>query len=110
MNFLLAAILIAAFSAFGTAKLAAVPAMRAAAEHLGFSVAQYRAIGALEVAGAAGIAIGFTAPIIGLAAAVGLILLMLGAAGAHLARRDRPVRVAVPLLIAGIAIAYLLMG
>lgn len=108
MTILLAAILIALFGALGIAKLAAVPAMRTAAEHLRFSVTQYRVLGALEIAGAAGIAIGVSLPLIGVTAAVGLVLLMLGAAGAHLTRSDGPARIAVPLLVAGIALAYLL--
>ena len=41
----LAGVLIVAFTVLGTAKLAAVPAMRARAEHVGFSVSAYRWIG-----------------------------------------------------------------
>ncbi len=107
MSLLLATILIALFGVLGVAKLAAVPAMRAAAHHLGFSIAQYRVIGALELAGVAGIALGLATPPIGVAAACGLTLLMLGAAGAHVAHRDGPTRVALPLAVAGIAVAYL---
>ena len=42
---ILAGLLVVAFAALGSAKLAAVPAMRAKAEHVGFSVAAYRRIG-----------------------------------------------------------------
>ena len=44
---ILAGILVVAFAAAGSAKLAAVPSMRARAEHVGFSVAAYRRIGLL---------------------------------------------------------------
>ena len=46
---ILAGLLVVAFAALGSAKLAAVPAMRAKAAHVGFSVAAYRRIGLLEV-------------------------------------------------------------
>jgi putative intracellular protease/amidase len=86
---------------FGTlagAKLAAVPAMREAATHLGFTVAQYRAVGVLELAGALGLLAGLRWASIGVAAGIGLVVLMLGAAAAHAAHRDPAARVAVPLL------------
>ena len=44
------------FTGLGTAKMRAVPAMRDRAAHLGMSTTAYRGIGALEVAGAAGVA------------------------------------------------------
>lgn len=108
MNTVLTIALVAVFGVLGVAKLAAVPAMRAAARHLGFSVAAYRAIGALELAAAAGVALGPAASPIGIAAGIGLTLLMLGAAAAHLARRDHPARIALPLLVGATAFAYLL--
>ena len=45
-------------SRLGAAKILAVPPMRAAAAHVGFSVAAYRRIGVLEVAGAVGLLVG----------------------------------------------------
>jgi hypothetical protein len=108
VNTLLATVLITLFGVLGVAKLAAVPAMRSAAHHLGFSVAQYRVIGAFELAGVAGVALGLLVTPIGVAAGIGLTLLMLGAAGAHLARRDTPPRVLLPLLVASVAVTYLL--
>ena len=46
---ILAGLLVVAFVALGSAKLAAVPAMREGAEHVGFSVSAYRRIGLLVV-------------------------------------------------------------
>jgi hypothetical protein len=52
---ILAGVLVVAFAALGSAKLAAVPAMRARAAHVGFSVAAYRRIGILEILGVIGL-------------------------------------------------------
>ena len=59
---ILAGLLVVAFAALGSAKLAAVPAMRAKAEHVGFSVAAYRRIGLLEVLAVLGILVGAVGP------------------------------------------------
>jgi hypothetical protein len=59
---ILAGLLIVAFAATGSAKLAAVPAMRAKAEHVGFSVSAYRRIGFLEVLGVLGLIVGAFRP------------------------------------------------
>ena len=78
---ILAGLLVVAFAATGSAKLAAVPAMRAKAEHVGFTVAAYRRIGFLEVLGVLGLIVGAFVPVIGALAAAGLLIL--------LARSDR---------------------
>jgi hypothetical protein len=102
VTFLLAVV----FGVFAAAKLAAVPFMRSAAAHLGFTVGQYRVIGLLELAGAAGLVVGrFWVPI-GLAAGIGLVLLMAGAAAAHAVRRDPPPRIAVPVILGALTAAY----
>ncbi len=85
---ILAAVLIVAFAAVGSAKVAAVPAMRARAEHVGFSVAAYRRIGLLEVLAVVGLLVGAFVPVIGALAAAGLLLLLGGAIVAHLRNRD----------------------
>ena len=74
MTTALGIVLAVLFALLGTAKLASVPAMRAAAAHLGYTTDQYRAIGALEMAGALGTVIGMKLAGIGIAAAVGLVL------------------------------------
>lgn len=106
MTAVLAAALAATFGLLGLAKLAALPPMRSAAAHLGLSVAQYRGIGVLELAGAAGLTIGLTAPIVGIAASTGLVLLMLGAALAHARHGDTLARVGIPLILIGPIAAY----
>ena len=104
----LTVLLAAVFGAAGIAKVAAVPAMQSAAAHLGYTKDQYRAIGALEIAGALGIAIGIKVSGIGVAAGVGLVLLMVGAAAAHLKNHDAPARIIVPFALAAVAAAYVI--
>jgi hypothetical protein len=58
-------------------------------DHLGVSPIQWRGIGALELAGVAGVLIGLLWSPIGIAAAIGLILLSLGAVAFHLRASDR---------------------
>ena len=53
----LAVVLAVVFGVAGIAKISGAPVMRTAARHLGFSVDQYRVIGALELAGAVGLAL-----------------------------------------------------
>ncbi|MFJ3623326.1 DoxX family protein [Streptomyces iakyrus] len=61
MTTVLAVTLSLVFLPLGLAKLAAVPSMRQAAAHLGMSVRLYRVVGALEVAGVAGLLLGLNA-------------------------------------------------
>jgi hypothetical protein len=106
---ILAGLLVVAFAVLGSAKLAAVPAMRARAEHAGFSVAAYRRIGALEVLAVAGLIIGAFVPAVGALAAGGLILLLGGALVVHLRTGDG-VRETAPALVLGlVSLAFLLL-
>ena len=75
--------LAAVFAALGTTKLLAVPAMRTRAAHVGFTVAAYRRIGALELVGALGLLLGVAVPDLRAAAGAGLLLPPRGS-------RDRP--------------------
>jgi len=98
---ILAGLLIAAFAATGSAKLAAVPAMRAKAEHVGFSIAAYRRIGFLEVLGVLGLIVGGFVPVIGALAAAGLLILLAGAIVAHLRKGDG-IREIAPAVVLGL--------
>ena len=105
---ILAGVLVVAFAAAGAAKLAAVPAMRARAAHVGFSVAAYRRIGLLEILGVLGLLVGALLPAIGALAAAGLLLLLGGAMIAHLRSGDGPRELA-PALVLGLAtLAFLI--
>lgn len=106
---ILAGLLVLAFAAAGSAKLAAVPAMRARAAHVGFSVAAYRRIGLLEVLGVLGLLAGAFVPAVGALAAAGLLMLLGGAVIAHLRNGDN-LRELTPALVLGLVTAsYLLL-
>jgi uncharacterized membrane protein YphA (DoxX/SURF4 family) len=88
-SLVLSILLAAAFLAAGTPKVRKNAQAVSAAEHLKISVGSYQLIGALEVAAAAGLIIGlFWAPL-GIAAAGGLALLMVGAAISHGRVKDK---------------------
>ena len=100
---------IVAFAALGAAKLAAVPAMRARAAHVGFSVAAYRRIGVLEILAVVGLLVGAFVPVIGALAAAGLLLLLGGAVVAHLRNGDGIREIAPAVVLGLVALGYLLL-
>ena len=105
----LAGLLVVAFAALGSAKLAAVPAMRAKAEHVGFSVAAYRRIGLLEVLAAVGLLVGAAVPVIGALAAAGLLLLLGGASVVHLRNGDGVREIAPAIVLSLVTLTFLLL-
>lgn len=105
----LALLLAAVFAMAGASKLAGVQKMRDGAAHLGFSFPAYQRIGALEVAGAAGLLIGLWFAPLGIAAAAGLVLLMIGAAYFHLKAKDSLQIAAAPAVLALLALAELVL-
>lgn len=106
---ILAGLLVVAFATLGVAKLAAVPAMRARAERVGFSVAAYRRIGFLEALAVIGLLVGAAVPLIGALAAAGLMLLLGGAVLAHVRNGDGP-REIVPAVVLGLmSLGYLVL-
>jgi DoxX-like protein len=102
----LAGVLVVAFGVLGSAKLAASPAMRARAEHVGLSVDAYRRIGVLEVLAVLGILVGAVVPMIGVLAATGLVLLLGGAVIAHLRNGDGFRELAPALVLGAVAVAF----
>lgn len=92
--------LAAAFAALGAAKIAKNSSMRARAQHVGFRAETYQLIGTVEVLGAAGVVTGLFSRPVGYAAAAGLLLLLVGAVGAHLRSGDRFAQIAPALLFA----------
>jgi DoxX-like protein len=100
--------LAAAYLLPGSAKLLAHPKMRRAAAHFGIPWSRYRLLGAAELAAAAGILIGIRWPVLGVAAAVGMIVLLLGALLTH-RRAGDPAKEAIPaLLVLLLTITYLI--
>ena len=87
-------LLAALFTFSSSIKLLGVPKSLAIRDHLGVSPIQWRVIGALELAGVAGVLVGLVWAPIGIAAAIGLALLSIGAVAFHLRASDRIVDLA----------------
>ena len=96
-------LLAALFTFSASIKLLGVSRSLAIRDHLGVKPVQWRLIGALELAGVAGVLIGLLWSPIGIAAAIGLTLLSIGAVAFHLRASDRVAEIA-PAVI-GIALA-----
>ena len=106
---ILTGLLVIAFAALGSAKLAAVPAMRAKAAHVGFSVSAYRRIGFLEVLAVLGLLVGAFVPLVGALAAVGLLMLLGGASVTHLRNGDGVREIAPALVLGLVTLTYLVL-
>lgn len=72
----------------GTAKVIRHPMMVAKARHLGFSERGFQLVGAIELVGIAGLLTGLFWPPLGVAAAAGLVLFLVGGAIAHARVKD----------------------
>jgi len=89
------------------AKLAGHPKMQQSAAHFGIPWPRYRLIGVAELAAAAGILIGLWWHPLGVVAAAGMGLLLLGALITHRRAGDRAKEMAPALLALAVTIAYL---
>ncbi len=102
------ALLAPAFLIPGFLKVAGAKQFLQIRDQLHIAAGLWVLIGALELVGAAGLLVGLWVPAIGIAAAVGLALLMAGAIGAHLRVSDaRNVGPAALLLVLAVAVATL---
>jgi uncharacterized membrane protein YphA (DoxX/SURF4 family) len=88
-------------------KLTSQPRMRKSAAHFGIPWPRYRLIGAAELAAAAGTMIGLWWHPLGLAAAAGMALLLLGAIITHRKAADSAQEMAPALLALLLTLAYL---
>jgi uncharacterized membrane protein YphA (DoxX/SURF4 family) len=79
----LSALLALAFLGSGSLKLVGAKQSLEMRDQLRVGAQLWPVVGALEVAGGLGLAIGFVVPVLGIAAAVGLALLMVGGIGSH---------------------------
>ncbi|MBT2414688.1 DoxX family protein [Streptomyces sp. ISL-12] len=104
VTMVMALLLCAVYVTAGLAKLAGAAVMRADAGRLGLSVRGQQGIGALEVLGGAGLALGVWYPPLTTGAAIGIILLMTGALLYH-RRAGDPIGTAIPALVLGLAVA-----
>lgn len=87
-------------------KLAGTAKMRAAAEHFGISWNRYRVVGILEVAASVGVAAGLCWRAIGLAAALGMITLLVGAVLCHRRAHDEVSEYVAALVFLAASVAY----
>lgn len=91
----------------GAAKLLGHPKMRDSAGRFGIRWPRYRLIGAAELAAAAGVMVGLWWHPLGVAAAVGMAVLLTGAVITHRRAKDGGKEMAPALLALVITIAYL---
>jgi hypothetical protein len=99
------ALLAALFSFSSLIKLFGVRQSLAIRDHLGVEPVQWRLIGLLELAGVAGVLVGLVWPPIGVAAAIGLALLVLGAIVFHVRASDSVADTAPAVIGLGLAVA-----
>ncbi|NUP18928.1 MAG: DoxX family protein [Streptomyces sp.] len=104
LSLVLAGLVALGFMAVGLSKILALAPMRDLAAEAGFSVGAYRVIGGLEVAGAAGVALGLAVPLLGVLAGAGLLLLMAGAVITH-GRNGDGLRGMTPALVCAVLVA-----
>jgi hypothetical protein len=101
--------LVGCFTMLGLAKVVGAAGMLARAAHMGLNGAAYKRIGALELLAALGLSLGLVEPWIGLAAAVGLVLLMAGAGVTHLRNGDGPREIAPAVVMTAVLVSYLVL-
>jgi uncharacterized membrane protein YhaH (DUF805 family) len=91
----------------GAAKLAGHPKMQESASRFGIRWRHYRLIGVAELAAASGVLIGLWWHPLGLAAAAGMAVLLIGALITHRRAKDSGKEMAPALLALAITVAYL---
>jgi DoxX-like protein len=99
------ALLAAMFAFAGSIKVVGVRQSLAIRDHLGVDPTQWRLIGLLELAGVAGVLAGLKWAPIGIAAAIGLTLLILGAIVFHVRASDSVADTAPAVIGLGLAVA-----
>jgi uncharacterized membrane protein YphA (DoxX/SURF4 family) len=92
------------------AKLSGQPRMRRSARHFGIAWERYRLIGVAELAAAIGVLVGLRVRPLGMAAAVGMVVLLIGALVTH-SRAADAVKEQVPAGVALlVSIVYLVVA
>jgi uncharacterized membrane protein YphA (DoxX/SURF4 family) len=107
ITIIVAVALAALFLLSGASKVLRHPASLVSRDELDVPPAIWSLIGAAEVAGAAGILVGLGVTPLGIAAAVGLLVLGIGAVGAHRRAHD-PAAHAAPAVLAVLLAAWTL--
>jgi hypothetical protein len=103
-------VLLAALFTFSSSiKLLGVPRSLQIRDHLGVKPTQWRMIGVLELAGVAGVLVGLVWAPIGIAAAIGLALLSIGAIAFHRRASDGAVDTAPAVIGVALAVATVVL-
>jgi len=92
-----------------SAKLAGVPAMKESAAHFQIPWRRYQLIGVAELAAAIGVLAGLWLAGLGVAAAIGMTALIIGALTFHRRARDSAQKMAPALVTLVITVAYLVI-
>jgi uncharacterized membrane protein YphA (DoxX/SURF4 family) len=87
-NVVVTILLAVLFTFSSSIKLLSAPQSLAIRDHLGVTPVLWRVIGILELAGVVGVLVGLAWPPIGVAAAIGLALLSVGAVAFHVRASD----------------------
>jgi len=103
----LSVLLFIAYLVPGIPKLAGHPKMRESADHFGIPWSRYRLIGVAEVLAAAGILVGLVWLPVGIAAAAGMTLLLVGAVVVHQRSGDPRREMTLALVVLAITVVYL---
>ena len=106
----LSALLVMAYALPGVAKLGSHPKMRSSADHFGIPWSRYRLIGVAELLAAAGVLVGLIWVPIGIAAASGMTVLLVGALVVHQRSDDHPREMVPVVAVLGISLAYLVVA
>jgi uncharacterized membrane protein YphA (DoxX/SURF4 family) len=89
VTIILAVLLALGYGMAGTQKITGAKMMMDSADHLGVPRPRYKVIGALELLAAIGLLVGLAWWPLGVAAGIGLVLLMIGAVTFHLRAGDK---------------------
>jgi uncharacterized membrane protein YphA (DoxX/SURF4 family) len=109
VTIILAVLLALAYGMAGVQKITGAKMMRDSADHLGLSHGRYKVIGALELLAAIGLLVGLAIAPLGIAAGIGLVLLMIGALVFHLRAGDKIAQFGPAVLLGIVALAEVLV-
>jgi len=105
----LTVVLALVFLASGAMKLLGLPYSVRNRDRFGMPPSLWLIIGVLELAGVAGLLVGTAVPALGVAAGVGLALLMVGATGTRLRAHDPVVQVLGDLVVLALVVVYVIV-
>jgi uncharacterized membrane protein YphA (DoxX/SURF4 family) len=105
----LTVVLALVFLASAGMKLLGLPYSVRNRDRFGLPASLWWTIGVLELAGVAGLLLGTAVPVLGVAAGVGLALLMVGAAATRVRVHDPVVQVLGDLVVLAFVVAYILI-